>query len=293
MNDVTNETLGNSGIQVVEGIPEARQKAALPPKKILILGTCPSRLLAPLGDLSWDVFTIGPGGKNANRWNSLFEIHGNGTWPEGFAEYLHELKQEKPPKRIFTEEPIPDWPANVVFPKDYLFQKYGRMWFTSSISYAIAIALEENCTDLGIYGIDLESGEEYESQFVAARYFIDLARLAGVNLQLPKGCGLLRDPLPYPNAYESNIAMTLESKIEYLNNMAAQKRAQHGQLAAEINHIDGEIAFANFMRERYVVKGVSADERVKYTQKPSLEAKVDMLIGMLGKHPGEALKKLI
>ncbi len=289
MTDTNMEPLGE--IELVEGIPEKRALANLPQKKILILGTCPSRLSAPLGDLSWDVFTIGPGGKNSNRWNTLFEVHGNGTWPEGFAEYLHELKAEKPPKRIFTEEPMPDWPANVVFPRDAMYAKYGRMWFTSSISYAIALALEENVTDLGIFGIDLESGEEYESQFVAARYFIDLARLAGVNLLLPKGCGLLRDPLPYPNAYESNIAMTLASKIEYLSQIHGQKVAQHGQLAAEINHLAGEIAFANYMRERYVVKGVSADERVKLTQKPSMEAKIDMLLGILGKHPMDAQYK--
>lgn len=292
MTDAVTQTLGDFEVEVVEGIPEARVKANLPPKKILILGTCPSRLQAPLWDISWDVFTIGPGGKNSNRWNALFEIHGNGTWPEGFAEYLHELKQEKPPKRIFTESPMPDWPANVVFPQEAMFQKYGRKWFTSSIAYALAIALEENVTDLGIFGIDLESGEEYVSQYDGARYFMDLARLAGVNIMLPKGCGLLRDPLPYPNAYETNIAQTIFAKLEYLSQIDAQKRGQIAQLTAEVNHLGGEIAAFNFIKERYVINGVPADERMKQTQKPSLDAKVDLLLGILGHHPNDALKKL-
>ena len=278
--------------ETVLGIPEKRAVMNLPPKKILILGTCPSRLAAPIGDISWDVWTIGPGGKNSNRWNVLFEIHGNQTWPEGFAEYLHELKQEKPPKRIYTEEPMPDWPANVVFPKDQLYQKYGRKWFTSSISYALALALEENVTDLGIFGIDLESGEEYKGQYDGARYFLDLARLCGVNIILPKGCGLLRDPLPYPNSYESHISQTIDSKIAYLSQIAAQLRDQHGQIAAQVNRVEGEIGAFQFMRQLYVIGGESADRRIEVTQKPSLEAKVDMLIGMLGKHPGDALKKL-
>lgn len=283
---MTETTFDVKTVDVIEGL--GRKLHNLPTKKIAILGTCPSRLTAPIGDISWDIWTIGPGGKNSNRWSTLFEIHGNGTWPEGFAQYLHELKNEKPPKRIFTEEPMADWPANIVFPKEQLYNKYGRKWFTSSIAYAEALALEEQVTDLGLFGIDLESGEEYRSQFDGCRYFLDLARLAGVNVYLPKGCGLLRDPMPYPNSYETHLAQTLQSKIDYLSQLAGQKRGQHGQLAAEINHIDGEIAAFNFIRNLYVVHGEEADRRLPSTQKPSLEAKVDMLIGLMGKHPSEA-----
>ena len=279
------EAIQEKDVPKVETVPGIdRGQVKLPTKKIAILGTCPSRLSAPINDISWDIWTIGPGGKNNNRWSTLFEIHGKGTWPEGFAEYLHELKQEKPPKRIFTESPMPDWPANVVYPQEKLFDKYGRKWFTSSISYALALALEENVTDLGIFGIDLESGEEYKSQFDGCRFFLDLARLAGVNLTMPIGCGLLRDPIPYPNSFETNLAMMLQSKTEYLNQIVSGKRAQHGQLAAEINHIDGQMAFANFIRERYVIQGEDASARVPVTQKASLETKIDVLTALLQTH---------
>ena len=272
------ESLTTKSVDIIQGLPN---KNVLPTKKIAILGTCPSRVLAPVGDLSWDIWTIGPGGKNSNRWSALFEIHGKGTWPEGFAEYLQELKAEKPPKRIFTEDPMPDWPANVVYPKEQLFQKYGRKWFSSSISYAMALALEEGVTDLGIYGIDLESGEEYVHQYHGCRYFLDLARLAGVNIHIPGGCGLLRDPLPYPNSYESHLAMTLQAKIEFLGQLVGQKRAHHGQLAAEINHIDGEIAAFDFIRKMYVIGGEEADRRIPVTQKATLETKIDVLTALL------------
>lgn len=267
-------------VEIVAGFK--RDLHHLPTKKIAVLGTCPSRLSAPLGDMSWDIWTIGPGGKNSNRWNVLFEIHGKGTWPEGFKEYLNELKVEKPPKRIYTEDPMPDWPANVVFPRDTLFSKYGKKWFSSSIAYALALALEENVTDLGIYGIDLESGEEYQSQYHGARYFLDLARLAGVTIYMPKGCGLLRDPMPYPDSYETHLAMTLQSKVDFLNQLAGQKRGQHGQLAAEINHIDGEIAAFNFIRNMYVINGERADQRVENTQKMSDTTKLDIILSRLG-----------
>jgi len=268
-----------AGMQLTPGYRPELQK--LPQKKIAILGTCPSRLQAPVGDISWEIWTIGPGGKNSNRWERLFEIHGKGSWPEGFREYLEELKAEKPPKIIYTEEPMPDWPANVVFPKQAMFEKYGRMWFTSSIAYALAMALEENVTDMGCWGIDLESGEEYRSQFTAAKYFLHLARLAGVNMWLPEGCGLLRDPHPYPEAWESHLAQTIMAKQDFLQQILSSKTTQHGQLAAEINHISGELAAFEFIKKTYVIGGEQADARLPTTQKPSLESKIDMLIALL------------
>jgi len=263
-------------VVVVEGFhPELQQ---LPSKKIAILGTCPSRMQAPIKDMSWEIWTIGPGGKNAHRWERLFEIHGTDSWPEGFRDYLTDLEAEKPPKVIYTEEAMPNWPANVVYPKLQMFNKYGRMWFSSTISYALAMAIEEGVTDLGIYGIDLESGEEYQSQFAGAKYFIHLARLAGITIHIPEGCALLRDPNPYPDSWETHLAMTIDAKIEYLSSIAAQKRAAHGQIMAEINRIDGEIAGFNYMRERYVIHGENPARRApNQAAKMSMETKVDFL----------------
>ncbi len=75
--------------------------------------------MAPLNDLSWEFWTLGPGGKDTNRWERLFEIHGNGYWPEGFRGYLQELSEVQPPRIIYTEDAMPDWPANVVIPKQH------------------------------------------------------------------------------------------------------------------------------------------------------------------------------
>ncbi len=267
-------------IETIEGF--RKDLLNLPKKKICILGTCPSRMAAPFGDLSWEMWTIGPGGKNANRWERLFEIHGNESWPDGFREYMEELTLVKPPKIIYTESPMPMWPANVVIPRDMLFAKYGKMWFSSSIAYALAMALEEGVTHLGCYGIDLESGEEYRSQFLGAKYFIHLARLAGIDITMPKGCGLMRDTNPYPDAWENHLAMTIQAKLEYLQWLVGEKRGQHGELSAQINNIDGEIGAFNFMKEMYVVGGEDSARRVSTEiPKPETQAMLEQIIGML------------
>ena len=269
-----------ANIEIVEGYKRDLMK--LPPKKICVVGTCPSRLLAPFDDITWKIWTIGPGGADTNRWEALFEVHGKESWPDSFGEYMEMLANTKPPKEIWTEHAIPDWPANKVIPKDELFKKYGRMWFSSSISYALAMAMEENVTDLGIYGIDLESGEEYRAQFVGARYFIDVARLAGVNIHMPEGCGLLREPTAYPEGWETHLGHTIQSKLQFLQGMHAQKTAEHGNLAAQINGIAGEIAAFNFMKDMYVIHGEPPDAPVQQKiANLTLEQKLERMLFLL------------
>lgn len=260
--------------KVVEGIRPDLNKA--PSKKIAILGTCPSRMQAPINDPTWEIWTIGPGGKNNHRWDRLFEIHGNNSWPPGFAQYLEELRAEKPPKIIYTDSPMPDMPAAKPYPRDEMFYKHGRMWFSSSISYAIALAMEEGATDIGLWGIDLESGEEYISQFAGCKHFINLARLAGINLHLPAGCGLLRDPNPYPDAWETHLAQTIMAKQDFIGQLIGQKRNAHAQLAAEINHLEGENAAFDFIKRLYVFQGTDPGRRVETAKEfPTDSGKLD------------------
>lgn len=49
-------------------------------RKIAIMGTTPSRMLGPIDDPEWDIWTIGPGGKDTHSWDRLFEVHH--IWPE-------------------------------------------------------------------------------------------------------------------------------------------------------------------------------------------------------------------
>ena len=135
-------------------------------RKIAILGTTPSRGDAPLDDPDWEIWTIGPGGKDSHRWDRLFEVHG--TWPEDFKGYLDDLSKVKPPQEVWTLDPIHeaieawgvlhdktparikkditgDWSGHKLYPKRVILEKYGRrMWFSSSIAYCIALAIERS-----------------------------------------------------------------------------------------------------------------------------------------------------
>lgn len=220
--------------------------------------------MAPFQDDSWEIWTIGPGGRDVpgHRWDRLYEIHGAGrnhTWPADFAEYLDFLSKIEPPKQIVTIRPIQEmladwayrngkentseitgpWKANVVLNKDFLMHKYKRMWMSSSFSWAMAQALEEGVTDLGIYGVDLEAGEEYVTQFAGARHFIDLAQHIGVEIHMPPFCGLWRDPAPYPDRWETYEALWFQNRITMLTNLASHKQAEMDDIRANMHRREG------------------------------------------------------
>ena len=255
--------IGNGAAEPEHKIaPEVR-----PEKKIAIFGTTPSRMEGPFQDDSgWERWTIGPGGKDAHNWERLFEVHG--TWPKDFDGYLNDLSLAAPPKKIVVlpqpngiatswAEAIAnwkrqhghpddiikgDWSAIVEYPRKAIEARFiRRMWFTSSIGWCIALAIEEGATDIGLWGIDLESGEEYISQFVGCAHLLDLARLAGINLHMPKGCGLLRDPAPYPDRGETLLALTLEKKVNWIGQNLRVLRPQYESVKAELHRREGRL----------------------------------------------------
>ena len=236
---------------VKEATPEEVEKFNTPApigRKIAILGTTPTRMTAPLADDSgWEIWTIGPGGKDNNRWDRLYEIHG--VWPDSFKEYLDDLRAVEAPQEVWTMIPLGDAKSAHLYPKEEVLGKFSRdMWFSSSISWCIAHALYESdmnpenpVTDLGCWGIDLESGEEYIAQFVGAAHLIDLAKDRGIRFHLPPGCGLDRDFRCYPDRFETNFALTAEKKAGWLQGMVAQVEAEFENTKSNVHRMEGQL----------------------------------------------------
>ncbi len=259
---------------------------ARPEKKIAIFGTTPSRMEGPVQDgAGWQRWTIGPGGKDAHNWERLFEVHH--VWPEEFKGYLGDLSKET--REVWSLAPMPqlmarwraehkksdedyakdipgDWSSNRVVDRQKLEEKYGRTWFSSSISWLIAQALEEGATDIGLWGIDLESGEEYIAQYFGCRYFMDLGRLVGVRFHLPTGCGLLREPRAYPDRYETTQALHMERKQKYASQMLAGVEAETEGVRAAVYRLEGRILA---MREHNIAADAIAKIEGEYGQRNS------------------------
>ncbi|KKN23424.1 hypothetical protein LCGC14_0905060 [marine sediment metagenome] len=219
---------------------------------------------------------------------------------------LNFLSNVKPPQQVVTMKPMADqmqvwagthnktpkqmakiitgdWSANRLFPKDQIIAKYlRRMWFSSSISWLIALAMEEQATDIGLWGIDLESGEEYISQFVGCVHLLDLAQHKGINIHLPKDCGLLRDPAPYPDCYETHFALVTEKKTAWLRHNLQIGENEHATTQAELHRKEGELLTLRSQKTTGEVIQKCEGELVAANQKMGqLAAQINQLRGEL------------
>ena len=272
--------------QPIEAAPQEQQPdTPKAEKKIAIFGTTPSRMLGPWKDGSgWTRWTIGPGGKDSHNWERLYEAHH--VWPADFAGYLCDLSNEKREVR-FMDDPhklidrwrrtknIPDdvmakfgkFSTATVIPHADLEEKYGRTWFSSSIAWLQAEAIEAGATDVGMWGIDLESSEEYIAQFVGCRHFIDVCRLVGINVHLPAGCALTREPRSYPQRFETNMALNLESKAKYLDALIGQTGAEFDGLRCEVYRTEGRVLLLRELLAEFPIP----PERIQQTERGLIE----------------------
>ena len=187
-------------------------------RKVAILGTAPSWKRAPFGDYSWEIWACNEFAFSLERCERIFEIHRRWNTDDPKSpdkNYLQRLKEVRPPKSVYSIVPL-GGEANVVIDRDKWFKKYGAIWFSSSFGYMIASALEENVAEIGFWGVDMESREEYIVQFAGVRHFIEIAKLQGVKIHIPDDSSLLREPLPYPDRFETNQALILENKAKHI-----------------------------------------------------------------------------
>lgn len=146
--------------------------------KIGILGSAPSFYKAPFNDPSWELWACNIG--TVPRWDRWFDLHDDAsidTYP-GHREFL--TSQTKP---VYTRKnyPIEDMKA-----------RYGDWFFTSTIAYMLALALDEGPEEIGLWGVDMaEASEIYSHQKTGCRFFIQLARMEGIKITTPPECEVM------------------------------------------------------------------------------------------------------
>jgi hypothetical protein len=181
----------------------------------------------------------GPG--RADRW---FEIHEN--WDEHVVEgtdYVPDLNAMDIP--IYMTQRRPEIPKSVTYPKTRLAAKWAD-YFTSTVAFMLAAAIEaliDPKTDraypdaeLGIYGIDLTVGEEYEYQKPCAEFWVGIAVALGITVDLPEESAMCKATWTY--GYESEPSYGVIG-LSLLEKRLASLRAQRHKAVATVNTLDG------------------------------------------------------
>src|SRR5690242_2935175 len=186
--------------------------------RIALCGTAPSSYRkAPFGDLGWLIWGCSPGlYPIATRIDAWFELH---RWeppvigradqqvPWFTPEYCSWMASRK--CVVWMREQVADIPTSKVLPWQELTKKYGHFFFSSSLSWMAAMAIEaillnrellkdnderaiEGEDMIGFWGVDMAANDElYSGQRSGCQFFATLAASMGIRIYVPPESDLM------------------------------------------------------------------------------------------------------
>jgi len=164
-------------------------------KKIILLGTAPASMnLAPFNS-DWEIWSCSPGTyANGQYFHKFFELHrwepGQPWLSEGYVDFLKKFEGD-----VIMSKVVEDIPNSKQLPYRELVAKYGPYFFTSSLAWMCAMAIEEKPDKIAFFGVDMGSTTEYHDQRMGCQYFATLARARVIEVGVPPESDLLR-PAP-------------------------------------------------------------------------------------------------
>ena len=164
-----------------------------PELKICLVGSAPSSVrIAPYADPAWQIWGCSPGVYGvAPRVDVWFELHRYEPGQPWFSpEYCQWLASRKHP--VMMAEKRAEIPTSETMPVDALVAKYGPYFFTSSLAWMFACALEAGATKIMLAGVDMAANDEYGDQRSGLHYFGMLAASMGVEVGVPPESDLFR-----------------------------------------------------------------------------------------------------
>ena len=211
--------------------------------KLALLGAAPSsRELAPFKDVNWEIWACSPPNWDAPRIDAWFELHSLDR-KMGMPSNAPYIKVIKTHSRVYIAMKHPGFPNAIIFPRDELLVKYGRYFFTSSLAWMMALAIEQKPEMIGLWGVDMSATEEYGYQRAGMHYFIQKALDAGIQIYVPPESDLLC-PVPL-YGYKEHTRMWWKQKI--------RREELEGRLSNTLTHKE------RLDREELVFRGALDD----------------------------------
>lgn len=163
-------------------------------RKIALIGTAETMCLAPFHDPSWEIWSHSSCAHALPRADRVFDLHPKAFWikpKKWHRDYVRWLRECPVP--IYMQKHYPEIPQSIRYPRERILAEFRR-YFTSQTAWMIALALTEGVTHLGFFGIHYAAADERTTQRWGCEYWMGQAEGRGVQLVLPVGCPLLRQP---------------------------------------------------------------------------------------------------
>lgn len=215
--------------------------------KIAILGSAPSsRMLAPFNDPKWEIWACSPANMDLPRIDAFFEIHGPDTVLKDpqFRSFVEWCKKHP---RIYMQDERPEFPGAVKYPFAEMCKMFGKYFWTSSIAYMLALAIDKKPEAIGLFGVDMSASEEYAHQRPGCHYFIQEAEKAGIDLVVPFESDILEPMPPYGYRESSRMWWKMNTRWKELAGKRAAIEQQMSELSVQRTALEGAMEDAQYV----------------------------------------------
>lgn len=202
-------------------------------KTVAIVGTSGNtRALAPYDNPAVDIWMFNDQVLSdwAKRVNLIFKMHKPETFMATKSTYT-EFLASNVSIPVYMQEKSQDVTASVKYPLEEitasLLPKFTResdiiQYFTSSVCYAIALAIHQGYERIELYGVDMANNTEYIYQRDGIALWFGIALGRGIEVYIPRMCAMFNSPrYGYDDSTDSltreyfeQIASELQPKIE-------------------------------------------------------------------------------
>lgn len=224
--------------------------------KLAIVGSHPdTRMNAPWDDLSFDIWAINEAVEvyHYPRWTACFQMHrpqnytAAKNWVDEFrGEHTNHWawlqKNHGPDKTIWMQEVDERVPNSKKYPLDEIvaiLPGADLRWFTSTVSYMLALGLYLGYKEISIYGVELSSNTEYSYQLHNWQYWVGVAKGTGVRINLESGQMHFSDRL---YAYEGEVQIEREWFAQRAKSFNGSWTAQENRTAGIKRELEDALA---------------------------------------------------
>lgn len=235
-------------------------------EKVAIVGFAPTWPQAPFKDNDFEIWGCNECHMVFPRVDLLFELHSPkviiDTKKEMAGKHLEWLRNAKIP--LLMQKHYEDIPNSIPFPKDYIVGKYGN-YFTNTISWQIALAIDLGFKEIHLYGVNMANDEEYASQRPSVEYFVGLARGMGIEVFIPDQSDICKSWTLY--GFEDEQATIIHKRIKHFKEEHQTKRQQL-EVAAQNNifamhQAIGVVNACEYIESRFLFPSATFNELLK------------------------------
>lgn len=219
--------------------------------KIAILATAPQWQEAPLDDPNWEVWGISGNWEVGDKLDRMYEIHGSSVvLNDCVTRSGYKQLAERLGSKYVVKTKLTGLPQATVFDFEKYIKKH-RPYFTSSISWMLAEAIDQEPDEIGLWGVNMAGDSEYVHQKPACTYLLGYAEAKGIKITIPESSELLSAPWLYAYEEKPQIFANLEYRLKMMQTEKQKHEAKALEADAFTNYYKGASDAYEFMAKNY------------------------------------------